>query len=418
MVGGIRVIGVRPLVLARPGFNYSPQLLFSQFERRNMSTITKEPYLLNVDEEASKRLNLQHDILTRMLDGKLIPEPVIKRLESIQGSGRSMSYDWPACKQVKYIKVADLATGTGIWLYSIRKQLEELGLKAELHGYDLHDNQFPPEDKREDVDFHTLNILDTPAFEEIGPTYHYIHARLLTSVLTKEEWKVAIDNCLEILKPGGFLHFEEIPFGELSIEKDGAPASGGVLEKLQASMKLLKRDLDCGNNIYYYLEELELWETEHRKIDLRDCDEEVKQMQNVNARLGLEEFITNAIARGPAALKRLGFESKEAALERTASLGKDPGTQAYFVLHSILGRKPGGSFALQLTSGGYRGPVKSDLEEAEEKEPEEIPGPAFEEPEVEEEEEVQEEPLQSFVVPRRGRFQVSYTVTSADTESK
>ncbi|KAK6362699.1 hypothetical protein TWF730_000155 [Orbilia blumenaviensis] len=377
-----------------------------------MSATTKEPYLLNIDEEASKRLNLQHDIITRMLGGKFIPKPVVERLQSLQGTSRSMSYDWPACKQVKYLKIADLATGTGIWLYSIRKELEELDLKAELHGYDLHDNQFPPVNKREDVDFHTLNILDTPKFQEIGPTYHYIHARLLTSVLTKEEWRVAIDNCLEILRPGGFLHFEEIPFGELSIEQDGAPASGGVLEKLQASMKLLKRDLDCGNNIYNYLEELELWETEHHKIDLRACDEETKQMQNVNSRLGLEEFVTNAIARGPEALKRLGFESKEAALERVAGLGKAPGTQAYFVLHSILGRKPGGSFQMQLSSSALS---YSDGSEEANDEPEESPdhtpnaaisrtGPQLQAAET-------EEPQLSFIVPRRGRYQVSYTVT-------
>ena len=103
---------------------------------------------------------------------------------------------------IRYKRVALLTFKVykfSIWLYSIRKQLEELDLKAELYGYDLHDNQFPPEDRREDVELHTLNILDTPKFQEMGPTYHYIHARLLTSVLTKEEWKVAIDNCLEIL---------------------------------------------------------------------------------------------------------------------------------------------------------------------------------------------------------------------------
>ncbi|KAF3284089.1 hypothetical protein TWF970_011313 [Orbilia oligospora] len=398
-------------------YSISSPRVFSQIGRRNMSTTTKEPYLLNVDEEASKRLNLQHGILTRMLGGILIPEPVITRLNQIQESGRSQSYDWPACKENTYVKIADLATGTGIWLYSIRKQLEESGLKAELYGYDLHDNQFPPEDKREDVEFHKLNILDTPKFQEIGPIYHYIHARLLTSVLTKEEWRVAIDNCLEILKPGGFLHFEEIPFGELSIEKDGVPASGGVLEKLQASMKLLKRDLDCGHNIYNYLEELELWETEHRKIDLRTCDEETRQMQNVNARLGLEEFINNAIARGPGALKRLGYESKEAALERMASLGKDPGTQAYFVLHSILGKKPGGVFSMQISCGCPPPPVESDLEEARE-EPEEMyvpdPDPVYDQ----EGKEDTEEPPLNFVVPRRGRFQVSYAVISDKPDSK
>ncbi|KAK6535908.1 hypothetical protein TWF281_000159 [Arthrobotrys megalospora] len=375
-----------------------------------MSTIAKEPYLLNVDEEASKRLNLQHEILSRMLGGNLIPEEVRERLKAVQGTCRTMSYDWPACKQVKYLKIAEVATGTGIWLYSIREELEKLDLKAELHGYDLHDNQFPPTDKREDVEFHTLDILDTAKCQEIGSIYHYVHARLLTAVLTKEEWKVAIDNCLEILKPGGFVHFEEIPFGELAIEKDGAPASGGVLEKLQASMKLLKRDLDCGYNIYNYLEGLDLWETSHRKIDLRACDDETKQMQNVNARLGLEEFITNAIARGPEALKRLGFESKEAALEKMAYLGKTPGTQAYFVFHSILARKPGGSFSMQVSTSSAM-PNDDEIDETND-EDEEDPDPGLSGLNIDDDSkdpQNTEEPKYTFVVPRRARFQVSYT---------
>ncbi|EPS35847.1 hypothetical protein H072_10708 [Dactylellina haptotyla CBS 200.50] len=296
-----------------------------------MST-SKEPYLLNVDDEASKRLNLQHDILKRMLGGTFLPSPVVKRLKIIQ---QSTTNDQP-------LKTADLATGTGarIWLYSIREELAKNGLNPELHGYDLHDNQFPPANKREGVIFDTMNVLDTDKFKAVGENYHYVHARLLTSVLTVDEWKVAIQNCLGILKPGGYLHFEEIPFGELAIERDGLPASGGVLEKLQASMILLKRDLDCGNSIRKLYEENKLEDISHDTIDLRDCDEEAKQMQNTNARLGLEEFITNAIRRGPGALKRLGFESEEAALTKMADLKASSGTQAYFVLHSILGKKP------------------------------------------------------------------------------
>ncbi|KAF3901433.1 hypothetical protein ABW21_db0202403 [Orbilia brochopaga] len=110
---------------------------------------------------------------------------------------------------------------------------------------------------------------------------------------------------------------------------------------MQSSFKAMNKDLDCGNNIRKHYERLGLLNISHKKIDLRDCDSETKAMQNVNARIGLEEFITNAISRGPEALKRLGYESKETALARLRMIGSEGDTQAYFILHSILGQKPG-----------------------------------------------------------------------------
>ncbi|KAJ6260029.1 hypothetical protein Dda_5674 [Drechslerella dactyloides] len=157
---------------------------------------------------------------------------------------KGLSRDVAAAGEEEYLKIADLATGTRIWLYSIRDELVEHNLKAGLYGYDLFDNQFPPVDKREDVTLDILNILDTAKFRAIGETYHYVHARLLTSVLTVNEWGLAIENCLEILKPGGYLHFEEIPFGELGIEKNGTPVPAGIIEKLQKSFKAMNKDLE------------------------------------------------------------------------------------------------------------------------------------------------------------------------------
>ncbi|KAF3911169.1 hypothetical protein AA313_de0208970 [Arthrobotrys entomopaga] len=302
-----------------PAYAYQTRL-FNQQTVRAGSTST-EGYQLNIDGEASKRLNLQHDLFKRIFGGKFLPDRVLQNLESMQRNGE------------KELKIADMATGTGIWLFSIKDELAKSGLNAELHGYDLYDEQFPPVDKRTGIIFDKMNILDTEKFKSIGEKYHYIHARLLSVVLTVDEWKVAVENCLDILK---------LPINDLAIERDGQPQSGGLLEKLQASLRMLKRDPDCGNSIYNIYEANKLEDITHDRIDLRDCDDEAKRMQNVNTRMGFEEFATNAIARGPEALKRLGFESKEAALSRLEQLqlGEDTGIQAYFILHSIIGKKP------------------------------------------------------------------------------
>jgi hypothetical protein len=76
-------------------------------------------YALERHFTASARLNLQHFLITQAKGYLLHPSTPIK----------------PG------MRVADIATGTGVWLLDVADQLPD----CELEGWDISDEQFPPE---------------------------------------------------------------------------------------------------------------------------------------------------------------------------------------------------------------------------------------------------------------------------------
>ncbi|KAF3940857.1 hypothetical protein ABW19_dt0207085 [Dactylella cylindrospora] len=325
-------LGANSIRSFRPAASKFSRNIFRQQPEFAMATIAtaNKPYLLTLDAEASKRLNLQNDIFLRMFKGKFLPESVIARLKEVQASNGN-------------VKIAELATGTGIWLYTIRSQLAESSIDAEMHGYDLFDNQFPPAEARQGVIFDVADILDTAKYESIGPVFDYVHVRLLAFVLTADDWPTAIENAFKLLKPGGILHFVDIPMQETSIERNGTIVAAGMLKKMKGTLSFTKKDMDCASTILRVFNELNLKNITNTRLDLRDFDDETRTMQNVNALMGKEEFIKAAVSRGSKALNSLGYESEEAALAELKEAEKDyteRGARAVFVLHSILGVKP------------------------------------------------------------------------------
>ena len=74
----------------------------------------------------STRLNTQHDFIKQACDGHALHPSIPK--ESI-------------------LNVADVATGTGVWLQDVASQLSAIpspnGQKRHFHGFDIQDAQFP-----------------------------------------------------------------------------------------------------------------------------------------------------------------------------------------------------------------------------------------------------------------------------------
>jgi chemotaxis methyl-accepting protein methylase len=70
--------------------------------------------------------------------------------------------------------------------------------------------QFPAE-KRANVSFSTMNILD-PVPESLHNKFDVLHLRLLVLGLPKDTWTQAARNLQQMLKPGGWLQWEEADF--------------------------------------------------------------------------------------------------------------------------------------------------------------------------------------------------------------
>ncbi|KAL6233811.1 hypothetical protein BDW75DRAFT_231683 [Aspergillus navahoensis] len=143
---------------------------------------TPEIYPLARDEAESRRLNEQHKLLVDFVEGPI---------------DRSVPLE-------NTTAVADVATGTGIWLWDARKMLVDRAGESlrYFHGFDISPAQFPPAPEGIEL---TVQDIFKPFSVEHHNRYDLVNARLL-----------AVQNLLTILKPGGYLHWVEIDFSAMA----------------------------------------------------------------------------------------------------------------------------------------------------------------------------------------------------------
>lgn len=102
------------------------------------------------------------------------------------------------------LKIADIGTGTGIWLYDVAKSLPPT---CQLTGFDVKSSSFPqPQTWPSNVSFKTQDMLHPFPASEIE-TYDIVAVRFISSATTRAEWARAIENLLTLLKPGGWLQW-------------------------------------------------------------------------------------------------------------------------------------------------------------------------------------------------------------------
>ncbi|KAF3389312.1 hypothetical protein F1880_003559, partial [Penicillium rolfsii] len=138
------------------------------------------------------RLNKQHRFLVAVSGDRLIHPSIPK--ESISA-------------------VADLGTGTGVWLEDYARRHPNPS-SLDLHGFDISPAQFPAAYEinltgktRIPLSVHD-SLLPYPA-EHIG-RYDLVHIRLLTAGLKKADYTVVLKNARSLLKPTGYIQWEEV----------------------------------------------------------------------------------------------------------------------------------------------------------------------------------------------------------------
>jgi SAM-dependent methyltransferase len=150
-----------------------------------------EIYTLNTGAPGAEtsRLDFQHHFFLKM-SSTLLPSQISESLRTT----------------TEPLKVADVACGTAIWLKALATELPQ---STELHGFDIYPANFPPLSTLPDnVQLHAQSTLD-PFLEEFHGKFDLVHVRLLMYSLKKDEWITAIKNLTTILKPGGWLFWEE-----------------------------------------------------------------------------------------------------------------------------------------------------------------------------------------------------------------
>ncbi|KAJ0418714.1 S-adenosyl-L-methionine-dependent methyltransferase [Aspergillus carlsbadensis] len=153
---------------------------------------TVERYPLGRDTAESQRLNEQHRLLIDIVDGAIDSSIPLDRISS----------------------VADVATGTGVWLWDAQQALSKVADNSPrcFHGFDISSAQFPAAPERVELSLH--DVL-TPFPPEHQGRYDLVHVRLLVTALGESDFEIAVRNLSSILKPGGYLQWVEIDYTPL-----------------------------------------------------------------------------------------------------------------------------------------------------------------------------------------------------------
>jgi SAM-dependent methyltransferase len=160
-------------------------------------------YLLNDGDMAveTRRLDIQHSILLRVTQGALLPPHVLHHLTDVIAANAAEDRSKP-----RPAAVADVATGTGVWLRDLAKLLPP---DARLDGFDHDSSKFPPSAPPMNLQLHKQDIFDSFPKECRG-IYDIVHVRLLAYVLRADQWQDLIEHLIsELLRPGGWLVWEE-----------------------------------------------------------------------------------------------------------------------------------------------------------------------------------------------------------------
>lgn len=142
------------------------------------------------DNAESERLNSQHEFMRDLGHGHLIH---------------------PSVKTANIRAIADVGTGTGIWLRATAQQLAESrpnGEPVECVGFDISPQQFPAQNPP-NLEFVVHDIVN-PFPQEYQEKFDLVHIRLLSYAIKAKDLESAVKNAVSIIRPGGFLQWEEL----------------------------------------------------------------------------------------------------------------------------------------------------------------------------------------------------------------
>lgn len=151
---------------------------------------TDEAYMMNRNEEESKRLDAQHNFMRQLAHGSLV-QPSIPRSD--------------------IRAIADVATGTGIWLREAAQELATSKEQIVLTGFDISAQQFP-KDNTQALDFVVHNVVE-PFPEEYHEKFDLVHVRLLSYALKAQDLEISVKNVIQIVSE--FLTHLNVTFGAI-----------------------------------------------------------------------------------------------------------------------------------------------------------------------------------------------------------
>ncbi|RAQ52228.1 hypothetical protein AFGD_008707 [Aspergillus flavus] len=127
------------------------------------------------------------------------------------------------------LKVADVGTGTGIWLTDLARRLPTT---VQLDALDISFDATPPAEwLPSNVHTRVWDVKTDPPEDLIG-VYDIVHIRHFTLVLLEEEVESVLARLFKLLKPGGYLQWMEVDMSSWRILKTNTDNQSDALEGL------------------------------------------------------------------------------------------------------------------------------------------------------------------------------------------
>ncbi|KAL4751673.1 hypothetical protein BDW72DRAFT_88902 [Aspergillus terricola var. indicus] len=267
-----------------------------------------------VDEDEAERLDLQHQILSRVFDNRLIFPP-IPRLR----------------------RVLDCGYGTGSWAIDVAEQNPD----CEVIGIDIYPFM-NPDDTPENL-WLQVDDLNRPF---TFPSNHFdlVHSRLLAAGINRSRWPSYIRDIKRVLKPGGWVQLVEIYFNVQS--DNGSICENHALRQwssqLMRSMEDIK-DLRVGNRLKTLLMAEGFTEVDAKMIPLplsawsdNPTSRDIGAMNGENITKLLTSLSLYPLTRR---LHMSQSQYQDLICRAQREVG-DLSLKAYFPLYVCIGRKP------------------------------------------------------------------------------
>ncbi|KAL8937919.1 MAG: hypothetical protein Q9216_004181 [Gyalolechia sp. 2 TL-2023] len=170
-----------------------------------------EPYMLPRNAQESQRLDAQHEYMRQMSFGHLTH---------------------PSIPALRLKAVADIATGTGVWL----RQLAEdpaldpptQGEPPNFVGFDISSEQFPSTDALPpNLAFVTHDFVNSfPA--EHHERFDLVNVRLVSYAIKAVDLEKVVQNIIQLIRPGGYLQWQETDASDSWAHPETATATSCV----------------------------------------------------------------------------------------------------------------------------------------------------------------------------------------------
>lgn len=126
------------------------------------------------------------------------------------------------------VRIVDVAAGTCLWLLDTAREIPE----AQLDGTDNdlskapHDSWLPG-----NIALHSWDIFEEPPSHLVGK-FDLVHVRLLVLVLSGLDIKPVLRRLLQLLKPGGYLQWDDLDCVNMHVKKASPSVSAPALDEI------------------------------------------------------------------------------------------------------------------------------------------------------------------------------------------